>query len=149
MKRIIRTTLFVVLLAGCGDDQDPDGAAELFQRIQDADYRSFARAPGYPGREPSAAAHGNEVEIFINDVVVDALTQGDLTEWPRGALIVKDGYDDGEHSLIAAMEKQDGGWFWAEWTDLTGESAKYSGRPEICTDCHSSGADFVRAFGFP
>jgi hypothetical protein len=71
-----------------------------------------------------------------------------LAEWPVGSLIVKDGYsNDGELELVAAMEKREGGWFWAEW-DGKG-SAKYSGSPDICTDCHSRGADFVRAFSLP
>ena len=28
-------------------------------------------------------------------------------------------------------------------------SSDYSGEPDICTGCHQSGADYVRAFGFP
>jgi hypothetical protein len=66
-----------------------------------------------------------------------------------GSLIVKDGFSGGELDLIAAMDKRDDGWFWAEWTDTTGESAEFSGKPEVCTDCHSAGADFVRAFALP
>ena len=66
-----------------------------------------------------------------------------------GSIVAKDGYaDDGSAVLIAAMEKREDGWYWAEWDAETDES-EYSGRPGLCIDCHSSGADYVRAFGFP
>ena len=34
---------------------------------------SWARAPGFPGRTPSTASHGDAVEIFINDTLALAL----------------------------------------------------------------------------
>ncbi len=70
-----------------------------------------------------------------------------LSEWPLGSWIIKDGYDGDTLELVATMEKREAGWFWAEY-DAEG-SAAYSGSPAVCTDCHSSGADYVRAFGFP
>jgi hypothetical protein len=45
------------------------------------------------------------------------------------------------------LEKQGGAWFWAEY-DADGE-ASYSGTPDVCTDCHASGSDSVRAFSLP
>jgi hypothetical protein len=88
------------------------------------------------------------VEIFVNDVVADALASEGLAEWPVGSLIVKDGYaDDGTLELVALMEKRQDGWFWAE---LDGEgNALYSGEPAICVDCHDAGSDLVRAFSLP
>ena len=138
---------FLVLLAACRQNDDPTHAAELLAAVQDADYQSWARAPGYAERTPSNAPHSDQVEIFVNDVVVEALAEGG-SEWPVGSIIAKDGYtDDGELALTALMEKRDDGWFWAEY-DADGE-ALYSGAPSICTDCHEPGADYVRAFGFP
>ena len=136
-----------VLSAACGDDQDPGGAAELWNRIHSENYRSWMRAPGFDQRRPSNAAHGDAVDIYINSVVVEALAGAPQALWPKGSLIVKDGFDGGDFDLVAAMEKRDDGWFWAEW-DSEGDS-KYSGRPSTCTDCHASGSDFVRAFALP
>lgn len=140
----------VLALSGCGDDQDPEGAASLLDRLRSEDYRSWQRAPGYPERRASTAPHGDEVEIFVNDVVATALADGAaLEEWPVGSIVAKDGYDEGGGlELVAAMEKRDDGWYWAEWDGETDESI-YSGKPSTCIDCHASGADYVRAFGFP
>lgn len=140
------TPLLFCLLA-CSDNQDPEGADALWEQIHEANYQGYARAPGYDTRQPSDAPHSDNVEIFINETVVDALTNGELSSWPEGSLIVKDGYtDDGAHKLVAAMEKRSDGWFWAEW-DAEGD-AEYSGKPDVCIDCHASGSDFVLAFGF-
>lgn len=136
-----------VALMGCGDDQDPEGAIELWNRIHDLNYRGFARAPGYETRQPSNASHGNAVDIYVNDVVAQALASGGVSEWPQGSLIVKDGFDGSDLDLVAAMEKRSDGWFWVEW-DAEGDSS-FSGKPDICIDCHSAGSDYVRAFSLP
>lgn len=135
------------LLAGCGssgDDQAPAEAAALWQRIHAERYRELPRAPGYPGRTPSSAAHGDSVDIYVNDKVQQALATPGLTAWPDGSLIVKDGWAGPSLKFVAAMEKRGGKWFWVEW-DEDGD-AKYSGAPSLCTGCHASGSDFVRAF---
>lgn len=146
--------LLAAALAGCGDNQSPGEAQALWDYLQAADYRTFARAPGFEVRQPSNTAHSDAVDIYVNDVVEEALLAGEpLAAWPPASLIVKDGFnDDGELDLIAAMEKRDDGWFWVEWTDPVGSpgsEAKFSGQPSICTDCHSRGEDFVRAFRLP
>lgn len=156
--RRLRVNLAAVVVLGgmvagvvsCGDDQDPEGAVDLLQRLRDDDYRAWERAPGYPERRASRAPHGDQVEIFVNDVVVEALTTGaSLDAWPVGSIVAKDGYaDDGTLDLVAAMEKREDGWYWAEWDGENDESI-YSGKPSICIDCHASGADYVRAFGLP
>lgn len=151
MKRTLGTLLLLlgstVLAAACGDDQDPEGADDLLSRMQAESYQSWARAPGYAERRTSSAPHGDEVEIFVNDVAEQALAGSGLEAWPVGTIIAKDGYEDGELSLIAAMEKREDGWYWAEW-DGAGDSI-YSGKPAICIDCHATGDDYVRAFGLP
>jgi hypothetical protein len=139
----------LVVAASCRQNDDPAAAEEALARVQDADYRSWTRAPGYASRQPSAAPHSDEVEIFVNDVVEDALAGPEGTvEWPVGSIIVKDGYTtDGTLELIALMEKTESGWFWAEY-DGAGEPL-YSGTPDVCLDCHDSGSDGVRAFALP
>ena len=146
---LLMVTLLTLALGvgGCGDDQEPQRARDFWERIQAEDYRSWARAPGYEGREPSRAAHGDEVEIFVNDVVVADLALAEANEWSDGAVIVKDGYDDGELCFVAGMAKEDGEWFWVEY-DGEGDTL-YSGAPSLCTGCHELGDDFVRAFFLP
>ena len=77
---------------GCGDNQDPAGAQELFDRINALDYRnSFDKAPGFEQRQPSNTAHSDFSAIYINEVVADVLADGTpLTEWPLDSLIIKD-----------------------------------------------------------
>lgn len=135
-------------LGACRQNDAPDEASALLTTLEAEPYREWARAPGYASRTPSDAPHSDEVEIFVNDVVVEALGQSGLEAWPVGAQIVKEGYDaDGALDLIAVMEKRDDGWFFAEY-DADGEPL-YSGAPTICTDCHASGGDYVRAFALP
>jgi hypothetical protein len=142
----IAITMIVVLATACGDDQEPQMAADLLERVQADEYRGWERAPGYETRRPTNAPHADSVDIYINANVAQALVTDETTEWPLGSLIVKDGFDDGDLELVAIMEKRPDGWFWAEYYD--GESV-YSGKPGICIDCHDRGDDFVLAFDFP
>jgi hypothetical protein len=137
-----------VLLLACGDNQDDAGARALLARVRAERYRSWDRAPGYESRRPSSAPHSEDVDIYVNDRVAEVLALGEPTEvWPEGSVIVKDGFDGSKLEIIAIMEKRAGGWYWAEYDD--DGDPDYSGRPEICTDCHQSGSDGVRAFRLP
>lgn len=146
---IVGACAIVALVAtGCTDNQDAAGARELLRRVREAEYRSWARAPGYDARAPSRAAHGDEVDIFVNDVVDVALAEPALDAWPAGSIVVKDGYTDRRGlAYIAILEKRADGWFYAEFGD-DGEP-KFSGRPALCVGCHALGDDFIRAFYFP
>jgi hypothetical protein len=147
MLRLTRAC-FVLALLACGDNQDPEGAARLWDDIHRVEYREWQRAPGYEQRRSSNAPHGGRVSIYVNDVVAEALAAGEpLDAWPEGSLIVKDGFDGSDLELIAAMEKSAEGWFWAEYDDEG--DPDYSGKPELCTECHERGEDFVRAFDLP
>jgi hypothetical protein len=151
-RHLLTTTIALSLSvsAGCGDNQQPQEARTLWDRIQAEDYRSFERAPGYPNRQATSAPHSDQVDIYINSVMADAISGGTVAgSWPEGSLVVKDGFtDDGELEIVAVMDKRQDGWFYAEYFDFDGE-AKFSGQPDVCVSCHSSGADFIRAFGFP
>jgi len=147
MKRIALVAAWALL--ACGDDEAPGEAAELWTRIQDLEYRSFARVPGFETRKPSGAPHGDNVDVFMNEVAAEVLRTATPTNaWPDGTLFVKDGFDDdGTLDVVTAMEKRQGAWFWAEWTSAG--TSKYSGTPEVCTDCHGSGSDFTRGVSLP
>lgn len=135
-------------VAGCGDNQDDEGARALLAEVRSDDYQSWARAPGYETRRDSNAPHSDAVEIYVNPIVELALEEASgLTEWPIGSVIVKDGYAGSERELVAIMEKRQDGWYWAEYDD--DGDPDYSGKPEICIDCHDSGSDSVRAFRLP
>jgi hypothetical protein len=149
------TLASAVVLAACGQDDDPEGARVLWEKINAAPgFQSWQRAPGFATRKPSFTLHSREVEIFVNDKVSATLTtrtELPVTEWPVGSIIVKEGYSGNTRSQVAVMEKRDNGWFWAEYFSDDGV-AKYSGQPTICTDCHDNRRDYsdwVYAFELP
>lgn len=137
------------MLAGaCGDNQDDAGARRLLDEVRADDYRSWSRAPGYEVRRSSTAPHSDDVDIYVNPVIELALFDGAASEeWPLGSIVVKDGFAGGDLELIAIMEKRQDGWYWAEY-DNDGDP-DYSGKPDVCIDCHARGSDFVRAFPLP
>ncbi len=143
--------LFTVALGGalgCGDNQDDEGARDLLARVKADHYRTWDRAPGYEQRRESNAPHSEAVDIYVNDIVAEVLALGEHDgTWPVGAIIAKDGFDGSDLELTALMEKRSDGWYWAEYDD--DGDPDYSGRPDICIDCHQSGSDFVRAFRLP
>jgi len=146
----------VLIAAGCYDKkssygtnpEQPTEAEAFWDKIHAQGYRTWNRAPGYEVRRPSAAAHGDSVDVYVNTVIVATLASGgNPSAWPQGSIIVKDGFQNGAQTLVAAMEKRSGGWYWAEYE--TGGRILASGSPTGCTGCHSSGSDFVRAFTLP
>ena len=154
MKRLL--VALVCALAACGQDDDPEGARVLFEKVNaGAGFKSWRRAPGYPTRKPSFTAHANAVEIFVNKEISDVLETGHpaptpVTEWPVGSIVVKEGYSGDSRRLVAIMEKRTDGWFWAEYDDSG--TSKYSGRPAVCIDCHDnrkSYSDWVYSFELP
>jgi len=154
MRSAIVLCLVALLASACGDDQDPEGARMLWERIHAEGYRTWERAPGYRERQPSRGAHGDAVIIYVNDVVAETLAADRRAyAWPVGSIIVKDGFSGPGVDLIAAMEKRpaesgdDGQWFWVEWND-SGDTL-YSGAPTLCTGCHRIGDDWVRGFFLP
>ena len=138
----------VMALFGCTDNQNPESAKQLWAAIHAESYHDWQHAPGYETRRHSNAPHGDEVTIYVNDALAARLAaQAPLDTWPVGSTIVKDGFDGNKLDLVAVMDKRADGWFWAEYS--SDGDASYSGHPDLCIDCHRSGADFVRAFGFP
>jgi hypothetical protein len=146
-SRLLAPLMFLAPLA-CGSDADEAGAARLWRAIHDDDYRSWEPAPGWETPEPTIRPHGDTALIYFNPVRAGAAAQDTpLDAWPEGAILVKDGFRGDQRSLIAAMEKRSNGWFFAEW-DGDGD-VLFAGRPDVCVNCHQSGADFVFAAALP
>ena len=82
----------IAALGACADEDenhDPEGAAEVWARIHDENYRAWERAPGFETRKPSQASHGDAVDIYVNPIVSDALRSSEtITQWPVGSIIV-------------------------------------------------------------
>lgn len=144
------------LLAGwaalaCGapdENQDEDGARDLLERVQTADYRSWSRPPGFEQRSPSQRAHGQLVDLFISDSVATVLSADEsVPALPLGSIIVKDAYRDDQLHAIAIMEKRSDGWYWAEYDEAG--TVTSSGHPEGCQRCHRASKDYVRSFPVP
>lgn len=148
LRRLFASACLAVSALACGDNQDDSGARDLLSRVEADQYRTWDRAPGYEQRRDSNAPHSDAVDIYVNDIVAEVLALGEHDgTWPVGSIIAKDGFDGSDLEITALMEKRSDGWFWAEYDD--DGDPDYSGRPDICVDCHRSGSDFVRAFRLP
>jgi len=139
----------LALATGCEKEEEADedrsttASDALWERLHDEDYESWARAPGYDEPQDTVRAHRDTALIFLNDVAETARAAGEAETWPDGSVLVKQSFEeDGTQSLIGAMSKENGEWYWVEW-EADG-TALYEGQPEICTDCHESGVDFVK-----
>src|SRR3954464_14742615 len=96
MRSEIATLLLIwVGAGGCANhNEDPDGAAVLLAKVTSQGYRAWARAPGHEGRTPGTGPHGGAIDVYVNNVVHDAVVKGQtIAAWPAASLIVKDGFD--------------------------------------------------------
>ncbi len=143
-------------LVGCEDNNQDEAAAKaLWDRVQPV-YAAWGSPSAFKELRPSETLHKSKVRVFFNDIMapqhVDFETcvqradevrpglaligPGGFTEWPAGSVIVKEGHDDDGLSIVAVMEKQADGWFFAEY-DAEG-AVLFSGRnPPICVSCHT------------
>ena len=152
MRRLLLTLGLMLVFSGCGDRNE---AGDLRDEIQGDDYRNtYARAPGWEmERQPSEGGpHGGFVDIYVNDVVQDALDAGEAIDtWPEGSIIVKDGWNSeqgGELEYLAFMERRESGWFWGEYRG-NGRLVAAGLDDRRCAGCHAAGQDSVRAFELP
>lgn len=142
-----------VVLVACGQNNDPAGAKDLYDRVSAANYRvAWKRAPEFPSRKPSFTDHSDAVEIFVDPNMSKALAGPDpIKQWPIGAIIVKESYANNTLNAFAMMEKKpDGSWFFAEYN--ADGKALYSGKPGVCVDCHDNRkgySDWVYAIELP
>lgn len=153
---LLRSALPLLAIA-CGGglgSSESAGEASLLPQLQN--YRAWTRAPGdyQMSLIPAQGTHGAYIDIYINDVLAEALLAepDTLSTWPTGSVIVKDGFDDAEGTSlrqVAVMERRAEGWYWEEYDAADLENPLFAGTPDICIDCHSAGQDSVRAFDLP
>lgn len=142
-------TILILLTGGCADD-----GGEFLEQLREQDYRSFDRAPGWETpRQPAAGGpHGSFLDLYVNDTVAEAVAAAaPLDAWPEGSLIVKDAWADEagqDLRFVAAMEKREGRWFWAEYRG-NDDAVVEAIEPSQCTGCHDPGDDGVLAFDLP
>jgi hypothetical protein len=150
----------VALLVGCESPAPELGdERELLTRVRGDAYESWTRAPGWEELQASNVQHGAFTEVFLNEIVVEALTADpkSQTTWPLGSIIVMDGWYDeerAERATLAIMEKRAEGWYFEEYTGAVAEDAvpRFGGQhpdPDLCVGCHAAGDDYVRAFDLP
>ncbi|MGH7468287.1 MAG: cytochrome P460 family protein [Longimicrobiales bacterium] len=120
-------------------------AAALWAYLRQVDYSQNWRLwPGkdrlYKGTEP----HGMLLTTYVNDLALDALTNG-AQNMPPGALIVKENYmPDSTLAAITTMYRVQGydaqhqDWFFAKH-DPQGK-VEVAGRVQMCQSCHQTAA---------
>lgn len=133
--------LFFLFACSTGSKSEEDPASLYYEEF--SDYQTWNQAEDWNGIQPSASVHGAFVQIWLNDVVQDAILEG--AEIPDGAAIIKEGYNDEEGTEFNArmlMVKRDGfdpdhnNWFWASY-DAEGNINR-SGAIDMCISCHAA-----------
>jgi hypothetical protein len=143
--------MWLVALLACEDEEIPPplfDAERLDAEL--ADYTLWEQVAPWEGVLSSCeAAHGAYVQVWLNDIARQDLTEG-ATTFSEGAIWVKEGYQDvGITSKgVDAMRKVEGwdpdagDWFWGHYDD-EGEPV-IAGHVTGCVPCHAEGEDFVR-----
>lgn len=140
--------LMAVALASCADESmeaaDDRVASSLLAEVVAADYPSWATMPGFESPQPSMAAHGQTVQIFVNRALSDGLTAG--APWPDGSVAVKDAYAEGELLQRALIRVDGNGWFFAQF-DAADRiiTSGYGARAAMCLDCHNGDVGYFRS----
>ena len=127
---------------------DPDAGA-VWQHLVASDYTSWSLWPGKGERYPGSEPHGMLLTTYINDLALDALTNG-AGSMPVGAIIVKENFmGDGTHAATTVMYKAGGfdpahnDWWWLK-RDADGTIAAEGGpggMAQMCIACHMGKTD--------
>ncbi len=132
---------------GSLDDQE---AVALWEDIQS--FESWSQYEGWEGIVASESVHGDFVQIWLNDLALEALVNNQTV--PDGGILVKQTFNDADGTDlkdITVMKKiegynlEAGDWFWGQY--LEDGTVQTSGSPSMCTGCHASGNDYIRFVG--
>lgn len=156
--RGMRSPLWAILvatawsMASCAEQSleaaDDRAAVALLADVVAADYASWETMPGFDTPQPSMAAHGQEVQIFVNADLAAGLTDG--APWPIGSLAVKDAYAEGALLQRALIRFDEGGWFFAQF-DAADRivTTGWGARASMCTTCHNRDVGYFRSAPAP
>jgi hypothetical protein len=152
-KHIPALVLFVGLmtLAVCfgaaAERLTPTNPGKFWTLItQTTPYTNWSHWPGYPGKYPGKSPHGAYLELYANDVALQAAKQG--RDMPDGAILVKENYGRDQKTLLSitpmakvkAYNPDAGDWFWAKYS--TDGKVVAAGKVDSCINCHRSGKDY-------
>lgn len=109
-------------------------------------YKNWQHWPGYPGKYPGKSPHGAFLELYANDVAVQAAKAGE--DMPYGAILVKENYGKDKTTLMSVTpmykvqgyNPDAGDWFWGKYSP-TG-SVMAAGKVSSCIDCHRQEQDY-------
>jgi hypothetical protein len=157
---LIIFVLLAVSIVGCrqGQEQEDSEKIEIRTNVPPADARKlwhyFMRKnhhgewgtwPDTKGLLQGELPHGKLVEIFVNDIALEASASG-ADVLPPGSCIVKRNYlADTTLTRLTVMYKVEGydkeanDWFWAQYRP-TG-LAEMAGKVPGCIECHLKVAD--------
>lgn len=150
-------SLVLLLASSCASDSheasesDRRTAEILLGELQTQNYRAFATAPGWesPHKKGSTQHHGGFLDVYVNRTLADAISRGNSAPWPVGAIVVKDGWNDGSGTQAfqtAILKKTGNGvWFGAELTP-SGTVIEAGSHVEECNGCHNRGSDYLLSF---
>lgn len=150
---VVAVAMMVPLAVAC--DRDVEGGEALLQELESSDYRNaWGRAPGWGRRLRGDSPHGTWVDVYINDVMSEAIADNvPLDAWPLESQVVVEGWateDATEREFLVVMSKPTSldTWYWAQWG--ADEALIYGGEDIAhCVRCHEAGEDEVRAFTLP
>ena len=147
---------FGIACAEKGGDSADGAALALWDEIQG--YSSYEQHPDFAGIQVSEdGTHGPFVQVWLNSTAAGAAASGSSETMPDGAIVVKEGYDDGAGTSlrsITVMKKVDGSdpdhgdWQFAAFTENGSVQTAGADAADYCSGCHSSGQDFIRAFAW-
>lgn len=124
-------------------------ASAVWEHLQSSDYANWALWPGKGEQYQGAEPHGALLTTHVNELALDALTNG-AERMPLGAIIVKENFmADGTHAATTVMYKAAGfdpehnDWWWLK-RDADGTIAAEGGAEgmaQMCIGCHGGRAD--------
>ncbi len=146
--------LLTLACAEKGADSADGAALALWDEIQG--YSAYEQHPDFAGIQVSEdGTHGPFVQVWLNPTAAGAAAGGGSETMPDGAIVVKEGYDDGAGTSlrsITVMKKVDGSdpdhgdWLYAAFTENGSVQTSGADAADYCSGCHSVGQDYIRAF---
>jgi len=145
-----------MVLNSCGPNEDAQSLDDtLFEESTANGLSYYKNGDILEAKAPSP--HGS-FKLAYNDVAAQALdSEGELpvgASFPKGSLLVKEVYKDGQVTLIVPMKKDENndfagdGWLWGEYGPDGSVVYSVGEKGKSCTGCHggSPNRDLVRTY---